>query len=113
MSMKKKQKFVIVGAGTAGAISAVMIKKYWGNKVDVSVYYDKSKEIIGVGESTAPGIIDLFEKIGLTPEDIIKELPLVTLKLGINSKDWIPNSSYFHGLLEVSMNDDRDSGFLN
>ena len=113
MSMKKKKKFVIVGAGTAGAISAVMIKKYWGNKVDVSVYYDKSKEIIGVGESTAPGIIDLFEKIGLTPEDIIKELPLVTLKLGINSKDWIPNSSYFHGLLEVSMNDDRDSGFLN
>ena len=48
------KKFVIVGAGTAGAISAAIIKKYWGSEVDVSVYYDKSKKIIGVGESTAP-----------------------------------------------------------
>ena len=50
------KKFVIVGAGTAGAISAAIIKKYWGGEVDISVYYDKSKKIMGVGESTAPGI---------------------------------------------------------
>ena len=107
--MERKKKFVIVGAGTAGAISAVMIKKYWGDKVDVSLYYDKSKEIIGVGESTAPGIIDIFEMLGLKPEDIIKELPLVTLKTGISFKNWIPNTSFFHGLAEVSI----DNGFLN
>ena len=95
------KKFVIVGAGTAGAISAAIIKKHWGNKVDVSVYYDKSKKIIGVGESTAPGILHFLRSLGLTTEEIIQELPMVTLKMGINFKNWIPDTSFFHGFAEV------------
>ncbi len=95
------KKFVVVGAGTAGAISAAMIKKHWGNEVDVSVYYDKSKKIIGVGESTAPGILFFLKSLGLTTEEIIRELPMVTLKMGINFKNWIPDTSFFHGFAEV------------
>lgn len=95
------KKFVIVGAGTAGAISAAIIKKYWGSEVDISVYYDKSKKIIGVGESTAPGILHFLRSLGLTIEEIIKELPMVTLKMGINFKNWIPDTSFFHGFAEV------------
>ena len=95
------KKFVIVGAGTAGAISAAIIKKYWGSEVVISVYYDKSKKIIGVGESTAPGILHFLRSLGLTIEEIIKELPMVTLKMGINFKNWIPNTEYFHGFAEV------------
>ena len=95
------KKFVIVGAGTAGAISAAIIKKHWGSEVDVSVYYDKSKKIIGVGESTAPGILFFLKSLGLTTEEIIQELPMVTLKMGINFKNWIPDTSFFHGFAEV------------
>ena len=95
------KKFVVVGAGTAGAISAAIIKKHWGNEVDVSVYYDKSKKIIGVGESTAPGILFFLKSLGLTTEEIIRELPMVTLKMGINFKNWIPDTSFFHGFAEV------------
>jgi len=95
------KKFVVVGAGTAGAISAAIIKKHWGNEVDVSVYYDKSKKIIGVGESTAPGILFFLKSLGLTTKEIIQELPMVTLKMGINFKNWIPDTSFFHGFAEV------------
>jgi len=95
------KKFVVVGAGTAGAISAAIIKKHWGNEVDVSVYYDKSKKIIGVGESTAPGILFFLKSLGLSTEEIIRELPMVTLKMGINFKNWIPDTSFFHGFAEV------------
>ena len=36
------KKIVIVGAGSSGLITDAMMKNYWGDKVDVSVYYDKS-----------------------------------------------------------------------
>ena len=53
------KKVVIIGAGSSGLITAAMMKNYWGDKVDVSVYYDKSNKNIAVGESTTP-IIRLF-----------------------------------------------------
>ena len=38
------KKIVIIGAGSSGLITAAMMKNYWGDKVDVSVYYDKSNK---------------------------------------------------------------------
>ena len=46
------KKIVIVGAGSSGLIAAAMMKNYWGDEVDISVYYDKSNKNIAVGEST-------------------------------------------------------------
>ena len=94
------KKFIILGSGTTGLIAAGMIKRYWGDKVQISLYYDAKKKNIAVGESTTP-IVHLFlNAMGLTTADLIRDLN-VTVKLGINFKDWIPNTEYFHGFQEV------------
>ena len=50
------KKFVIVGSGTAGLIAAAMIKTYWKDEVDISLYYDRNNKGVSVGESTTPFI---------------------------------------------------------
>jgi tryptophan halogenase len=119
------KKFIILGSGTTGLIAAGMIKRYWGDKVQISLYYDAKKKNIAVGESTTP-IVHLFlNAMGLTTADLIRDLN-VTVKLRINFKDWIPNTEYFHGFQEVDFwgecdnssaiyslpNDCYDGGFL-
>jgi len=94
------KKFIILGSGTAGLISAGMIKRYWGDKVQVSLYYDANKKNIAVGESTTPLIHYFLNTIGITTEDLIRDLN-VTVKLGINFKNWISNTEYFHGFTEA------------
>jgi len=95
------KKFIVLGSGTAGLIAATMIKKRWGDKVSVSLYYDSKKKNIGVGESTTPTItyfLNAFLKVNLN--DFLKETGS-TIKLGINFKNWIPNTEYFHGFREI------------
>ena len=96
------KKIVIVGAGSSGLIAAAMMKNYWGDQVDISVYYDKSNKNIAVGESTTPIIRLLLRHLGLRSGDLLKSVKNgVTVKLGINFKDWIPGTEYFHGFAEV------------
>ena len=94
------KKFVIVGSGSAGLIAASMIKTYWKDKVDVTVIHDKSQGSIAVGESTTPLIHGFLHFFGLSERDLIRDLD-VTIKLGINFKNWIPNTEYFHGFTQV------------
>ena len=98
---------VIVGSGTAGLLSAAMIKTYWGDRVDVSLYHDASKGTISVGESTTPYIHAFLSFFGIPENEIIRELD-VTVKLGIDFKNWIPNQSYFHGFGAISLEGRRD-----
>jgi len=95
------KKFVVLGSGTAGLIAATMIKRRWGDKVQVSLYYDSRKKNIGVGESTTPTITYFLKgylKVEL--DDFLKDTGS-TIKLGINFKDWIPGTEYFHGFREI------------
>ena len=101
------KKVVIVGSGTAGLISAAMIKTYWGDRVDISLYHDASKGTISVGESTTPYIHAFLSFFGIPENEIIRELD-VTVKLGIDFKNWIPNQSYFHGFGAVKLEGRRD-----
>ena len=95
------KKFVIVGSGSAGLIAAGMIKKYWEEKIDITVIHDKSQGSIAVGESTTPFIHAFLTFFGISERDLIRDLD-VTLKLGINFKNWIPNTEYFHGFGQVN-----------
>ena len=95
------KKFVIIGSGSAGLIAAGMIKKYWEEKVDITVIHDKSQGSIAVGESTTPFIHALLTFFGISERDLIRDLD-VTLKLGINFKNWIPDTEYFHGFGQVN-----------
>ena len=93
------KKFVVIGSGTSGLIAAGMIKRYWGDKVQVSLYYDASRKNIAVGESTTPMIHLFLNAMGISTHDLIRDLS-TTVKLGINFKNWIPDTEYFHGFQE-------------
>ena len=95
------KKFVIVGSGSAGLISASMIKTYWKDKVDITVIHDKSQGSIAVGESTTPYIHAFLTFCGIPEKDLIRDLD-VTIKLGINFKNWIPDTEYFHGFGQIT-----------
>tara|TARA_B100000674_G_scaffold79665_1_gene55269 strand:+ start:576 stop:2036 length:1461 start_codon:yes stop_codon:yes gene_type:complete len=97
------KKIVIVGAGTAGLAAAAMMKSYWNNDVDISLIYDASKGNISVGESTTPIFRLLLAHLGVSTKQLIKDIGgKATIKLGINFKNWIPNTDYFHGFAEVN-----------
>jgi len=97
------KKIVIVGAGTAGLAAAAMMKSYWNEKVDISLIYDASKGNISVGESTTPIFRLLLAHLGVSTKQLIKDIGgKATIKLGINFKNWIPNTNYFHGFAEVN-----------
>ena len=66
------KKIVIVGAGTAGLAAAAMMKNYWGDKVDISLYYDASKGNFTEGERTPPIILLLFGQLEVNTK-VIKE----------------------------------------
>ena len=68
------KKFVIVGSGSAGLIAAGMIKKYWEEKLDITVIHDKSQGSIAVGESTTPLIHGFLHFFGLSERDLIRDL---------------------------------------
>lgn len=82
-----KKKVIIVGGGTAGAITASLFKKILGNKIDLKMIVDPDTPIIGVGESTTGKFKDYLEKIGISPFELIKELNC-TFKLGIQFENW-------------------------
>tara|TARA_S200000501_G_scaffold202475_1_gene190491 strand:+ start:2232 stop:3725 length:1494 start_codon:yes stop_codon:yes gene_type:complete len=105
------KKFVIVGSGSAGLISAAMIKKYWQDEVDISIIHNQKQGTIAVGESTTPFIHIFLNFFDIPEREIIRDLD-VSVKLGINFKNWIPNTEYFHGFTQVpssGRNDDPSS----
>ena len=107
------KKIVIVGAGSSGLITAAMMKNYWGDQVDISVYYDKSNKNIAVGESTTPIIRLLLNHLGMSTQDLFKDLKNgATMKLGIHFKEWIPGTEYFHGFGQIYMDPYTNSSAL-
>ncbi len=104
------KKVVIIGSGTAGLITAAMMNSYWGDKVDITIIYDASRKNIAVGESTTPIFRLLLRHLKVTTPELIKELGgKITVKLGVNFKNWIPGTQFFHGFQEVPQNPSMNS----
>lgn len=97
----KTKKICVVGAGTAGTLAASIIKKRFGDKVDVTVVYDPNVPVIGVGESTTPTMFVACSFLGITFEDLVRNTDS-TIKLGIKFTDWNNDSKhYFHAFNAV------------
>lgn len=89
-------KIVVLGAGTAGLISALMIReKYPCAKITIV----KSGEIgiIGVGEGSTEHWAQFMDYIGIDVVDLIYETK-ATVKIGILFKDWNYKSEYVHSV---------------
>ena len=75
----------IVGGGTAGLISALMLKQ--SLNIDITVIKSDKIGIIGVGEGSENKFTQFLKFCNIDKEEIIKETG-ATLKYGILFKDW-------------------------
>ena len=95
----KSKKFVVLGGGTAGWLTALYLKKILPQHQTTLV---ESKEIgiIGVGEATTPNIIAFLQYLNIDVFDLIKETK-GSIKNGISFENWNgDNKKYFHGFFE-------------
>jgi tryptophan halogenase len=87
-------KILVVGGGTAGYISALILKKYLDCQIDM--VYSDSVGIIGVGEGSTEHFKEFMDFIGITHHDIIKNCD-ATYKSGIMFEGW-GQKKYLHNV---------------
>lgn len=88
------KKIIVVGGGTAGWLSALFAKQSFPD-CDVTVIDSSSVDIIGVGESTTPPIIDIFDFLGISVADLIKNCG-ATMKDSIRFTNWNGDGEFYH-----------------
>ena len=92
-------KFVILGGGSAGWITALFARKLMPT-ADVTLIQSKEIGIIGVGEATTPHIVNFLINQDIDPLDLIR-VTKGTIKNGINFVNWNGDGkSYFHDFYE-------------
>ncbi|MGK0305139.1 MAG: tryptophan halogenase [Gammaproteobacteria bacterium] len=90
------KKVVIVGGGTAGWISAALLKKVIGNSLEIELIESEAIGTVGVGEATIPPIRLLNNVLGINEAEFLRETK-ATIKLGIQFENWrVKDESYFH-----------------
>jgi tryptophan halogenase len=93
---KQIKKVVIVGGGTAGWISATLLKKVVGVAIDVELVESEGIGTVGVGEATIPPIRLLNNVLGINEAEFLTKTK-GTIKLGIHFENWrVQGESYFH-----------------
>jgi len=78
--------FIIVGGGTAGLISALMLKKF-SPKINITIIKSSQIGIIGVGEGSTEHLQDFIEYTEIDFKELIANTG-ATIKMGIQFKDW-------------------------
>ena len=93
---KPIKKVVILGGGTAGWMSAAMLKKLLGSAVDIELVESETLGTIGVGEATIPPIKLFNSALGIDEQEFIRETK-ATIKLAIKFENWRHQGhSYYH-----------------
>jgi hypothetical protein len=95
-----KRKIAVIGAGSAGVLSAAHFTTWLDDSWEVVAIYNPKKKILGIGESTNGGFVGLLEKstnfsLG-NPEDLAALD--ATIKYGSKFKNW-RNQSWVNPLL--------------
>ena len=118
--MRKLKNVTILGAGTAGWISAYILSDFFfTNKqnVKVTIVDPSSIPIIGVGEGTTGIFYDFLKRYNLDELDFLRETK-ATLKFGIVHKDWKELNHQYYGPIDdphllASKKDPEDFEYLN
>lgn len=87
------KKFVIVGGGTAGWMTAAMLASLYP-KSTITLIENSNIGTIGVGESTTPVILDFINLCQIDLFDFIKQTDS-TVKIGIQFENW-SSGKYLH-----------------
>jgi tryptophan halogenase len=93
-------KILVVGGGTAGFISALILKKFLNATVDM--VYSKKIGVAGVGEGATEHWQDFMNFIGIDQFTIIKECD-ATFKGGIKFENW-SEKPYLHSVADPYSN---------
>ena len=97
--MKQVKSLTVVGGGTAGLISALILKER--SNLNVTLIYSSNIGIIGVGEGSTEHFSEFMRFVGIKPSEIIKQCD-ATLKLAVVFDNWQnnkKNNRYIHTVL--------------
>lgn len=87
---------VVLGGGTAGWMSAALLKKVLGAAIDIELVESETIGTVGVGEATIPPIRIFNQVLGINEAEFIRETK-ATIKLGIRFDNWNNiGDSYLH-----------------
>jgi len=93
---RKEKRIIIVGGGTAGYITALILKQKFQEKIDIKVIRSKNIGIIGVGEGSTEQWADFLTFVEIKPSVVIKECG-ATFKFGIMFEGW-GEKKYLHSI---------------
>jgi hypothetical protein len=94
--MKKIDSIIVVGGGTAGCISALMLKTRWPDR-RISLIKSSNIGIIGVGESSTEHWSQFCRYVGIPSLHSITKCK-ATFKIGVYFKDWA-DEDFMHSLI--------------
>jgi len=94
--MKQVKSLTVVGGGTAGLITALILKQR--SNLDVNLVYSSNIGIVGVGEGSTEHFGEFMSFVGIKPSQIIKECD-ATFKIGIMFDNWIKDNKYLHSVI--------------
>lgn len=93
---KPIRKVVIAGGGTAGWMTAALLKKVLADSVEIELVESEEIGIVGVGEATIPPIQIFNQYLGLDEKAFLRDTH-ATMKLAIKFENWRkPGESYYH-----------------
>lgn len=96
MNTNKIKRVVIAGGGTAGWMTAAMVSKLFGTKLDITLIESDDIGTIGVGEATIPTLINFHSLLGIGEQEFMSEAN-GSIKLGISFENWREKGSkYIH-----------------
>ncbi len=95
VEVRKLNKLVIVGGGTAGWMTAARLARHFG-RTSVQLILVESSEIgtVGVGEATIPTLRRFYADLGISDAEVIR-VTGATCKLGIQFENWQQAGSRF------------------
>ena len=88
--MKKIKNISIIGGGTAGAFTALLLSHKFNN-IKVNWYIPNDNQPIGVGEGVAPPVYHFLRDNGISFKDIYKYMN-GSIKTGIKFDNWLGNN---------------------
>lgn len=88
------KKVIVAGGGTAGWLTALMVKRSTKN-IEVTVIESQDIGILGAGEGSTPQLVELFDYLDIPLSDLIVNCD-ATIKNGIKFTNWNNDNSFFY-----------------
>jgi tryptophan halogenase len=108
----KIKKIAVVGGGTAGVVTALILRKTYDN-LEIDLIESDKIGIVGVGEGSTEHWATFMQHCDISTTELIKNTD-ATFKYGINFENWTgDNSNYIHSISSAfNMSSQSNSKFV-